>query len=125
MPDISQWNVLLVDDEPDSLHLICDILSLNGARVFEASGGREAQDQLATMRPTLVVLDLSMPRPDGWDLLAQIRADPVFEQVPVVAVTAYYSEEVAAEAADAGFDAFFPKPVKVQQFLAALKQLVG
>ncbi len=75
--------------------------------------------------PTVIVLDLSMPRPDGWDLVAEIRAKPRLASVPVVAVTAYYSERVAAEAFQAGFDAFFPKPIKASGFLNRLKEIVG
>ena len=125
MSTISEWKVILVDDEPDSLNLIHDILALNGAEVYRAASGHQYLQELARLTPTLVVLDLAMPRPDGWDLLAEIRANPVTAHVPVVAVTAYYSEKVAAEAYQAGFDAFFPKPIKANGFLAKLKELLG
>jgi len=125
MRTIDEWTVILVDDEPDSLHLIHDILSLHGAEVYEAASGEEGLARLAVTTPTLIVLDLAMPHPDGWDLLAEIRAHPATAGVPVVAVTAYYSDQVAAEARLAGFDAFFPKPIKTSGFLEKLQDLVS
>jgi two-component system cell cycle response regulator DivK len=125
MHNINEWKVVLVDDEPDSLHLIHDILALHGAEVYEAASGEEGLARLAAVTPTLVVLDLAMPRPDGWDLLAEIRAHPAMAEVPVVAVTAYYSDQVAAQADLAGFNAFFSKPIKAGGFLEKLQELVS
>ncbi len=125
MSDMSNWKVILVDDEPDSLNLIHDILALNGAEVHRAAGGTQCLNLLATVTPTLVVLDLAMPKPDGWDLLKAIRSTPTTAQVPVVAVTAYYSDAVTQQAYQAGFNAFFPKPIKASGFLSKLKEVTG
>ncbi len=121
MTDLSQWTVVLVDDEPDSLNLVADVLTLNGAQVHRAVDGRQGLMLLHTVTPTLVVLDLAMPRPDGWDLLAAIRATPDLAGLPVVAITAYHSEKVAHEAYRAGFDAFSPKPIRADEFIRLLQ----
>jgi CheY-like chemotaxis protein len=115
---------MLVDDEPDSLNLVHDILAFNGAEVHRAASGRQGLEELQHLVPTLIVLDLAMPAPDGWDLLEAIRANPAICHVPVVAITAYYSERVAEHAYQAGFNAFFPKPIKAGGFIAKLKELV-
>ncbi len=125
MTDLSQWKVMLVDDEPDSLNLLADILALNGAQVYRAGSSAECLDMLQTIDPTLIVLDLAMPRPDGWELLSHIRANLRLAGVPVVAVTAYYSTRVAEEALEAGFDAFFPKPIRAAEFIDRLAEVVG
>jgi len=125
MSELMTWKIILVDDEPDSLNLVAEMLVLNGAEVFRAPGGEQCLDLLDSMIPTVVVCDLAMPRPDGWDLLAAIRARPDISQIPVVAITAYYSEKVADEAHRAGFDAFCPKPIKAHDFLKLLKTLVA
>jgi CheY-like chemotaxis protein len=70
------------------------------------------------------VLDLAMPKPDGWDLLRMVRETTATADIPVVAVTAYYSDKVAKQAREAGFSAFFPKPIKVNGFLNALKDVM-
>lgn len=125
MSDVTTWRVLLVDDEPDSLDLAYDILALHGAQVARAASGYDGLDMLETVHPTLVVLDLNMPEPDGWDLLRAIRTDPALGDIPVVAITAYYSETVEQRAADAGFDAFIPKPIKSGDFMQHLYAVVG
>ncbi len=124
MTDMSQWKVILVDDEPDSLYLIHEILAHHGAEVHTAASGRQCLALLDSVTPTLIVMDLAMPRPDGWDLFAEIRGHPATAQVPVVAVTAYYSSKVAEQACQAGFNAFFCKPIKSGEFLAKLKDVV-
>ncbi len=123
MTDVSLWKVILVDDEPDSLNLLHDILTFNGAQVYRAASGQQCLSLLETVVPTLMVLDLQMPKPDGWDLLKIIREAPATAAVPVVAVTAYYSNAVAEQARQAGFNAFFPKPIKVGVFLDRLKEV--
>lgn len=125
MTDITEWTVLLVDDEPDSLNLLHDILVLNGATAHRASSGSQCLRLLETLTPTLIIADLSMPKPDGWDILSAIRANPALAHVPVVAVTAYYSDKISQQAYQAGFDAFVSKPIRVGSFLETLKQLVG
>lgn len=125
MPDLTHWQAVLVDDEPDSLNLIGDLLALCGAQVYQAGDGTQCLSLLETVTPTLVVIDLAMPKPDGWDVLAQIRANPATAGLPVVAITAYQSPAVEREAQQAGFDAFLSKPIKSDSFLAALMAVVG
>lgn len=122
---IAEWTIILVDDEPDSLHLLADMLSLHGAEVYSASNGTSCLDLLKAIIPSAIVVDLNMPSPDGWDLLDAIRAQPRLAQVPVIAVTAYYSEKVEDEARRAGFDAFVRKPVKSGSLLALLHDLIA
>jgi CheY-like chemotaxis protein len=66
-----------------------------------------------------------MPKPDGWDLLKIVREASTTADIPVVAVTAYYSDKVARQAYEAGFNAFFPKPIKVSGFLNTLKEVTA
>lgn len=125
LSDISQWIILLVDDEPDSLNLLAEIVIGQGAEVHRASSGAECLALLQHLIPTAIVMDLSMPRPDGWEQIAAIRANPALDHTPVVAVTAFYSTSVEQEAYRAGFDAFLPKPVKVSTLIDQLQAVVG
>jgi CheY-like chemotaxis protein len=124
-PDLSDWVVLMVDDEPDSLNLLSDIMEAQGATIFRAPGGSECLVLLEQIAPTLIILDLAMPSPDGWELLEAIRANPRQKQARVVAVTAFHSASVEQAALRAGFDAFIPKPLKVGTLIAQLKAVVG
>jgi two-component system, cell cycle response regulator DivK len=125
MHDISHWKIILVDDELDSLNLIYDMLTLNGAEVHQTTNGNQGLLLLETVQPTLIVVDLSMPHPDGWDVLNAVRANQATSHVPVVAVTAYYSDEVSRRAMQAGFNAFIPKPIRVNSFLDTLREVIG
>src|SRR5258708_5873778 len=120
MIDPSHWKVIVVDDEPDSLKLIHDVLSENGIEVFGAASGQQGLSLLESVQPTLVIVDLSMPHPDGWELLNLLRSNPALKHTPVVAITAYYSDEVERRAQEAGFSAFVRKPIRVKSFLSVL-----
>lgn len=121
---IDQWKVLVVEDEPDSIHLVSELMSHYGSQVFSATNGVEAIAMLSDLQPTIIVMDLAMPEKDGWQTLREIRANPDIAGIPVVAITAYHSASVAQDAINAGFDAYFPKPVDPDHFLAQLSKLV-
>ncbi len=121
----SNWRVLVIEDEYDSIQMVSKILSFHGIEVHVAHNGRESLEMLDTLNPTLIVSDLAMPEMDGWQTLAAIRANPYTRHIPVVAVTAFHSADVAEEALRAGFNAFFAKPVSARTFVQQLQKLVG
>lgn len=123
MIDLTQWKVVLVDDDPDSLNLMHDIFALRGAEVYHATDGEQGLALMEKVTPKLIVMDLAMPKLDGWALLMRVRANPRLASVPVVAVTAYYSANVADQALQAGFDAFVPKPIKATVLMEQLERL--
>ena len=125
MTDLAPWNVILIDDEPDSLNLISDMLVLNGAQVHRAVSGMDGLALMREITPTLVIMDLSMPKPDGWEVLSQMRAMPGMANVPAVAITAYSSDNVIKRAGQAGFTALIPKPIKLNILLSKLHEIVG
>jgi two-component system, chemotaxis family, CheB/CheR fusion protein len=125
MADMTTWKVLLVDDEPDSLSLIHDMLMFKGIEVRSADNGADGLALLDGFNPTVVVVDLSMPKPDGWDILSAIRAAPHSANLPVLAITAYYSDKVIAQAKNAGFNALLSKPIKLDMLMSKLEEVVG
>ncbi|HLY27958.1 MAG TPA: response regulator [Aggregatilineales bacterium] len=125
MNNPSNWKVILVDDEPDSLKLVHDMLTASGVEVFDAANGSQGLSLLEKVQPTMVIVDLSMPHPDGWDLLQKLRSNPTLKQTPVVAITAYYSDEVERRAQEAGFSAFVRKPIRVKTFLNVLTSVLN
>ncbi len=66
-----------------------------------------------------------MPEMDGWETLEQIRSNPETANLPVIAVTAYHSVDVAHDAMKAGFNAYFAKPLSPQHFVDELKRILG
>lgn len=119
------WSVLLVDDEYDSVQMVAKILTYHGVAVQVARTGAEGLASLAQQHPTIVVTDLAMTGMDGWAVLSAIRADPATCHLPVVAITAYHSLDVAEAAKHYGFDGYFPKPVNPRTFARELAKVVS
>lgn len=118
------WKIIVVEDTYDDVVLASTILSYYGVDVTIAHNGRECLTLLETMHPTFIVTDLSMPEMDGWQMLSQIRDMYNQDEMPVVAMTAYDSVEVAQEALKAGFNAYYPKPLSPRHFVDSLKDLL-
>lgn len=118
------WQVVVVEDEYDSVQLISKILGFYDIQVHVAHNGEDCLAMLEQFEPTLIVTDLAMPGMDGWQTLAALRANPHTRHIPVVAITAYDSVDVAEDALKAGFDAYFPKPVDPRSFVQSLADIV-
>ena len=119
------WQIIVVEDEYDSLKMVSEILGYYGVDVLVAHNGIECIELLKRNHVTLVLTDLAMPEMDGWETLKAIRANPRTERIPVVAVSAYHSVEVAQQATIAGFDGFFAKPISPKTFVDSLAKLIG
>jgi len=122
--DVRTWDVLVVEDEFDSLQVASKVLQHRGIRVHTARSGDECFEILKALSPTLIVTDLAMPDVDGWAVLVAVRANPATSHIPVVAVTAYDSTNVSYNAARAGFDGYFPKPISALTFVDQLIAIV-
>ncbi|CAG0994447.1 MAG: response regulator [Candidatus Methanoperedens sp.] len=84
--DNSTKKVMVVDDEPDTLELVKLVLESGGFEAVLANNGKEALDQIAALRPDLVLLDIMMPDMDGWDVFRKIKEkDP---GIPIAILTA-------------------------------------
>lgn len=101
--------VLIVDDHPDIRRLIALTLSRQ-YEILETDDGRQGLEMLASTRPDAVVLDIMMPEMDGLEVLQRIRADPSYDAMVVVMVTARGQHEDHRQAIELGADAYLTKP---------------
>ena len=106
--------VLIVDDYEDTRALYVEHLQEAGFRVIEATDGEEAVRLALSLRPEAIIMDLSMPKLDGWDATRKIRTDPAMKDTYIVALSAMDGEISREMAFDAGCNDFIAKP-----FLAA------
>jgi CheY-like chemotaxis protein len=118
--DLSTWNVVAVDDEPDSLEVLIEALSMHDASVHGATSGPEALRLLETLHPTLVITDLSMPVMDGYQLLHRIRRMDGFKGTPVIALTAHAMAGDRERILAAGFDGYVSKPLRIATLVSDL-----
>ena len=110
----------MADDKATSRELIRTVLESIGHAVSEAGDGREAVRVALETLPDLVLLDLQMPSLDGFGVLRELRGDPRFAALPIVAVTANAMQGDREKALAAGFTSYLSKPVP----LAALRSEV-
>lgn len=103
--------ILVADDNPDGRELLRDLLEAWGFQVLEARDGREALLNADKYSPDAILLDLQMPRLDGFGVLRHLREDRRLSATPTVAVTAFAQNSDRDKALQAGFDAFVTKPV--------------
>lgn len=122
---MKNWTVIVVEDTYDDRQLATAILEYNGIDVHVANNGNECLELLQSIQPTLIVTDLAMPEMDGWQMLGKIRANPKTAHIPVIAVSAYYSSNVANDAKLAGFNACFAKPVSARDFVNQLDKILN
>jgi CheY-like chemotaxis protein len=122
---MNNWQVLVIEDEDDSMEFVQGLLEHHGIESTGVSTGEEALEALKTLRPTLIIVDLALPGVDGWELLKRFKANPVLRDIPRVAITAYHTAELAEQAIEAGFHAYFAKPLDATSFVRELEGIVN
>ncbi|ATB31649.1 response regulator [Melittangium boletus] len=109
-PDAPAPLVLIVDDYQDAREMYAEYLEFSGFRVAEARNGQEAVDQAFALRPSVILMDLSLPIMDGWEATRRLKGDDRTRAIPVVALTGHALDGHSREAQDAGCDAYVTKP---------------
>jgi putative two-component system response regulator len=110
--------ILLVDDQPQNLSLLADLLEPEGYELVTARDGQEALERAFAHPPDLVLMDVQMPKVDGFEACRRLKADPRTHLVPVVLVTGRDGREDRIAGIAAGCDDFLTKPVDLEQLLA-------
>jgi CheY-like chemotaxis protein len=117
--------ILVAEDRPASLELIRTVLDAAGYDVIEAADGQEAIDKLVGNPIDLILLDLQMPKMDGFAVLNQLRRDKTYSGVPIVALTASAMHGDRERALAAGFSSYIAKPVDLAFLRAEIDRLTG
>ncbi len=118
---MSKPTLLVVDDTPANLGVVCDALREAGVRVLLAESGAAARDVLARLTPDLVLLDVMMPGEDGFAVCASLRANPAWRELPVIFLTAVDAPEQKVRAFEAGAVDYVTKPVHVPELVARVR----
>jgi two-component system, cell cycle response regulator DivK len=116
--------ILVVDDNLDAREMYAMYLEYEGFRVMEAQNGHEAIEKTLTDQPSLVLMDVSMPRLDGWDAVKILKADPRTCAIPVLMLTGHAYDEHRAKAASVGADGFLAKPVLPDQLAREVRRVL-
>lgn len=117
--------VLVVDDDQHAREGLTEFLVGCGFRVTEASDGPEALRKAIRRRPDIVLLDLAIPRLDGWTVARTLKSDPVFANVPVVALSGLDYPDEKLRATESGCDAFIAKPCDPTRLVSTVRALLA
>ena len=116
---------LVVDDSITVRRVTQRLLERNGMRVMTARDGADAMTLLAEHVPDVILLDIEMPRMDGYEVAAQVRADPRLRDVPIIMITSRSGEKHRAHAIELGVDDYLGKPYQESQLIDAIAPLVA
>ena len=116
--------VLLVDDYADAREMYGFYLTRRGYRVEEAADGHEALGKALGLTPDIILMDLSLPGIDGWELARMLKNDARTSAIPIVALTAHALNGEQERALGAGCDAFVTKPCLPQTLATELERVL-
>jgi two-component system, cell cycle response regulator DivK len=116
--------ILIVDDRETSRELLRMVLERQGYEITEAADGDEALKQARAESPDLVLLDLQMPLRNGYEVLVELRKDPRFALLPIIALTASAMQGDRERALAAGFTAYLAKPVALSELRDEVQRLL-
>ena len=117
--------ILIVEDNERNRKLVRDVLAFHGYRLAEAETGEDGVRLARELHPDLVLMDIQLPGIDGIAALGQLRSDPATRAIPVIAVTASAMTQDRQKIMAAGFDGYQSKPIRVREFLEAVRQGLG
>lgn len=122
---LAGWNIVVIDDEDDSLEVAQIILDEYGATVHTATNGLEGLDVVRKVRPRFVISDISMPVIDGWGFIHTLKNDPYLMDIPAIALTAHAMVGDRERAVAAGFHNYLTKPLTADTFIYDLLKLLA
>ncbi|MDX6710846.1 MAG: two-component system, cell cycle response regulator DivK [Blastocatellia bacterium] len=120
--------ILIADDYDDNRELLRLMLEMAGHEIREARDGKECLDMALAQPPDILLVDLSMPILDGWNLLRQLRGDERTRGIPCVAVTAFPTGHEPDQIVDGfvdGFNAYLGKPFRLRELLSTVGRLLA
>ena len=116
--------ILLVDDEPNIIKMVGKRLEVEGFDVLTTLEGQDGLTKAQTVRPDLVILDLMLPKLNGYEVCRLLKFDQKFQHIPVILFTARTQQQDEQLGRECGADAYVRKPFKAQELLALVRGLL-
>lgn len=113
--------ILVVDDNEDSRELVRKILKKEGYQIIEAVDGEDAIAKAIAYRPDLILMDISIPKIDGYEATRRLKSRLDFKNTPIIAFTAHAMRGDQEKALQAGCDGYISKPLNVREFPEQIK----
>ncbi len=116
--------VLVVEDYQDAREMYAAYLQFSGFRVAEATNGLEAIEQTLELLPDIILMDLALPKMDGWEATRRLKSDERTKHIPIVALTGHALPGHSEGARQAGCDAFVTKPCLPDALVAEVQRML-
>lgn len=117
--------LLLVEDNEDNRIIYCTVLRHHGYDVIEAQDGVQAVELARSAQPDLILMDISIPRMDGWEATRILRGDPRTRDIPIIALTAHALADDRERASELGFSSYLAKPIEPRFVVAEIRRWIG
>ena len=117
--------ILLVDDEIDLIETVKFRLEANNYDVIVANDGQEGLDKARIENPDLIILDLMLPKLDGYKVCRMLKFDEKYKNIPIIVFTARAQDSDKKMGEDVGADAYITKPFEAQALLAKIGELIN
>jgi DNA-binding response OmpR family regulator len=117
--------ILVVDDEPNILKLVCNRLKAGGYEVISAVDGEQALQTVRNEIPDLIILDLMLPKMHGYEVCKTLKTDEKLKNIPVIMFTAHGDVKDMKEGFDIGADAYLTKPFKPAALMGIIPGLLS
>ena len=117
--------ILIVEDNEKNLKLVRDLLQVSGYQTLEAITAEDGIEIAMESRPALILMDIQLPGMSGIEALKVLRADPITQNIPVIAVTASVMNQDSKDIKAAGFDSYQRKPIEIKGFLDEVHRLLN
>ncbi len=118
-------SILVIEDNQDNMMLISDILLSLNYEVIQAVDGEQGLEMAETERPDLILMDLSLPRMDGWTVTRRIKANEELKAIPIIALTAHAMIGDRERALEAGCDDYMSKPIIIRELVNKLAKYLN
>ncbi len=116
--------ILIVEDNPEFCHFLAYLLRSMGYEPIGIGSGEEAIGRACSDHPALIVMDIHLPGMDGVEAAAAIKRNPDTSEIPIIALSAYISEEWQQKAFDAGIRTYLTKPAPPQTIKETIKRIM-
>ncbi|MES2068717.1 MAG: response regulator, partial [Pseudomonadota bacterium] len=117
-------NIVVIEDTPANLELMCYLLDAFGHQVLTATDGDEGLELVKRTLPDLVICDVHLPKVDGYEVARNLKADPGVAGIPILAVTALAMVGDREKGLQAGFDGYLYKPIEPENFVAEVERFL-
>lgn len=114
-----------MEDNEDNRIIYSTVLRHLGYVVIEAQDGVQAVELARRAQPDLILMDISIPRMDGWEATRILRGDPTTRAIPIIALTAHALSDDRERAAEVGFTSYLAKPIEPRAVVAEVRRWIG